>query len=562
LDLQPQPEHVQPGPQGADASLWKRRCAAVVVVFAVLFLACIPFRDFRYPDEPDVAEVTRQMLVTGDWLRLQWHGETFADYPPLFFWLAGASAKAGGLNEFALRLPSVLAGLGLLAATMLWAWRRLGPSAAFWSGVALGTSYYGFHQSVNMHVDMMLAFFFGAGIFFFDFSRDAKGRRRVLLIGLSALAMGAASLTKGPAGIVLPCGILALDAMLRRQWRTLLTLCAAGFVASLIFAAWSAAYARHAGADNLIYFIFKQNISRFLEGHSHRRSAVYFLLSVFVDSLPWSLFLIPALPAAWRAARNGDRASGLLLAWFAVVLVFFSISSSKRGVYALPVYPAMAAIVGRCVADVLAKGASRRSFFGVLLWILAAIFICAGIAAVVAVGRLRQELPEAGGFAYPLAALTLVFVIGGAFMLVSLARNRAVSALCAVPLVAALGYSLALGWLEPTLDGPMSGKDDALLLRRYIDPSQGEVMGVFCDTDDTPKEVTVLSFYGGMDCEVLRTREEVQSYLDRQPGDPILVRDDMMGSLEKLGPWKWETMSRHRVGSDFYVCVRPARNGR
>ncbi len=72
--------------------------------------------------------------------------------------------------------------------------------------------------------------------------------------------------------------------------------------------------------------------------------------------MPWSLVLPFALPVLWRfSATNGDRSGGdeavdpgaaarFLLAWLIVPLLFFSLSAGKRGVYLLPIFPALALV--------------------------------------------------------------------------------------------------------------------------------------------------------------------------------------------------------------------------
>ena len=46
-----------------------------------------------------------------DWLTPRIGGVTFPAYPPLAYWLLAASGSVFGFNEFAMRLPTALAGL-------------------------------------------------------------------------------------------------------------------------------------------------------------------------------------------------------------------------------------------------------------------------------------------------------------------------------------------------------------------------------------------------------------------------------------------------------------------
>ena len=69
------------------------------------------------PDEAHYAELTREMLHSGNWLVPLLDGKPFIDKPVLFHWLQGASVLLLGETEFAARLPTALAALGLFAMT-------------------------------------------------------------------------------------------------------------------------------------------------------------------------------------------------------------------------------------------------------------------------------------------------------------------------------------------------------------------------------------------------------------------------------------------------------------
>ena len=65
---------------------------------------------------------------------------------------------------------------------------------------------------------------------------------------------------------------------------------------------------------------------------------------------------------ALRAPRKADSRLTYLLIWFVVVLGFYSFSHSKRGVYLLPLYPALATIIALYLVDAIDAPASRRGW--------------------------------------------------------------------------------------------------------------------------------------------------------------------------------------------------------
>src|SRR5919199_1512458 len=63
--------------------------------------------------EPLFAEAARQMTVTGDWITPYFNSVTRFDKPPLIYWGQAIAYQTFGVNEFAARLPSALAGFAL-----------------------------------------------------------------------------------------------------------------------------------------------------------------------------------------------------------------------------------------------------------------------------------------------------------------------------------------------------------------------------------------------------------------------------------------------------------------
>lgn len=535
-----------------------KRILIVMAALSVMLLVAIAHRDFWYPDEPDMAEITRQMISSGDWLRLQLYQELFADYPPLFFWLTAAIGSAVGLHEMALRLPTTLSALALLALTAVWARRRFGDRTAFWSVVVLGTTCQFVWQAVNMHVDMLFALLIAASLFSYDTVRTAGSRRaRVLLLCGSGLLMGLAALTKGPAGFVLPLGILAADHLIHKEYRPLGRLVYIGVGAVCVFGAWAFVYARAAGQSNLLYFIYEQNITRFLTGHSHLRPWYYYLVNIWCDLLPWSLFAIFAVPFAWKAARKGHRSSAFVLAWFAVIFVFFTVSKSKRIVYLLPLYPAVAVVIGGLLSDLIMHASERRAaVWRTALWPVACVFAAAAAGLLAFLSKLREHFPESYGLSYPVLALSAIGLIGGVFMIVWLWRRRPLRALRSLPILAGAFCVVGMGWLCPVLDNPLSAKADAHWLDEQIEQEKSEVLGWFRRMKKLPSESTSLSFYGKFRVDVLNTEKEMEAYGVRQPGDVLLVEDKEMDSLLDCTQSKVTVVREIRIGSDTFFAVR------
>ena len=91
------------------------------------------------PDEAHYAELTREMLQAGNWLVPLLDGLPYIDKPVLFHWLQGASMTLLGQSEFAARLPSAIAALGLFALTRWVGIALFGAAAGEWGAVMFAT---------------------------------------------------------------------------------------------------------------------------------------------------------------------------------------------------------------------------------------------------------------------------------------------------------------------------------------------------------------------------------------------------------------------------------------
>jgi 4-amino-4-deoxy-L-arabinose transferase-like glycosyltransferase len=176
-----------------------------------LFLGVVPLflRPLWEPGEARYAEISREMLVTGDWLTPRLNQVPCLDMPPLQYWLSAVSMKLFGVNAAAARLPLALATLILLGCVWRLS-RRLGASQPLWGAFMAGTTLlaYGCHQFLAP--DALFSAWFVLSLVAAIEAVSARLEGRPAL-GWTLLAFGAnalALLTKGLAAPVLLGGIL------------------------------------------------------------------------------------------------------------------------------------------------------------------------------------------------------------------------------------------------------------------------------------------------------------------------------------------------------------------
>jgi hypothetical protein len=96
-------------------------------------------------------------------------------------------------------------------------------------------------------------------------------------------------------------------------------------------------------AENVFTFLNSQDF-----GGGHRHPATYLLGALLLGVLPWTLFLPGVAARLWRQRRELSRDDPrlYLLVWIAVVFGFYALAASKRSVYLLALYPALALLLG------------------------------------------------------------------------------------------------------------------------------------------------------------------------------------------------------------------------
>jgi 4-amino-4-deoxy-L-arabinose transferase-like glycosyltransferase len=71
-------------------------------------------------DEINFAESAREMIVSGNYSRVQIDFKPFWEKPPLFFWMQTLCMHIFGVTEFAARLPNAIMGFISLLSSPCW----------------------------------------------------------------------------------------------------------------------------------------------------------------------------------------------------------------------------------------------------------------------------------------------------------------------------------------------------------------------------------------------------------------------------------------------------------
>ena len=345
-----------------------RQILSVVSLFLGVYILPLGLRPMVTPDEFRYAEIPREMLVHQRWVVPTLNGLPYFEKPVLGYWLNAVSIGAFGPSPFSVRLPSAIAS-GVTALLVVWlaAHVSFGRATTALSAAILLSSLQFFGTGVFAVLDgPFTAFVTGTMVFFYvGFSASDSGRR-IRWLALSGCCCGAAFLTKGFIGVVLPfLSIVTFVFFEQKLWKAVKVAWIPALAAVVAALPWSIlVHIRETGFWR--YFVWTEHIQRFLHpGNGQHPEPIWFFLPILVvGALPWT----PVLPAALEGLRADKSFRSVVVyasCWFVVPCVFVSLSSGKLATYVLPSYPPLALLTA--IGLTAYFGSGRR-----LLWSLGA----------------------------------------------------------------------------------------------------------------------------------------------------------------------------------------------
>lgn len=400
------------------------RAAALLLLFGLL--AFTPGLFVMQPmdrDEPRFAQATKQMLETGDFIDIRFQHEARFKKPVGIYWLQAAVVSAGeklGVPDarrqiWLYRIPSLA---GALLAVVLSYWAALVLMArreAFAAAMLFGATIL---IGVEAHLAKTDAAMCATAVVAFAILARLWTLRRAASIATWEafafwIAIGVSFLLKGP----VVGGLFALAAValgLRERsaawlkpvadWRAIV-------LALLIVAPWFAAIAIKSGGAFFTEAVGQDMLGKVASGQeAHGAPPGLYLLIMPGTLWPVSALFIAAIPYIWR--NRSDDLVALCLAWIVPAWIMFELIPTKLPHYVLPLYPAMAVLVVKALADGadFSRGRWRAGALG-LLPFMPILFAAAAVAAVALLepGGLQRFAPLA--WAAPLFALAIAFAV-------------------------------------------------------------------------------------------------------------------------------------------------------
>jgi 4-amino-4-deoxy-L-arabinose transferase-like glycosyltransferase len=350
------------------------------------------------------------MLDSGDWVTARLDGVTYLEKPPLIYWMMAVSYRVFGVHDWAARIPLALSILLLCWTAYRFGRWAFGEEAGFYAGLTLSTCIGLFLFTRILIPDAILTLSVTTAIWAWMRLLEPDDESKTRWVWILGISFGIGLLLKGLIAIVFPVLAAIIYMMLTHQalswtaWKKL-HLPLAVVIALAISVPWHVlamlrnppyfAFSMHSGPGEyrgfLWFYFFNEHLLRFLNLRYPRDyntvpRPLFWLLNL-VWLFPWSAYLPAAVKLSYKPDTRAGRVRLMALCWIGAVMVFFTFSTTQE-YYSMPIYPALALLVGSAIA---AGGSWVRNGTRVLIAICGTLFV-----ALTALLAMSWRLPAVG----------------------------------------------------------------------------------------------------------------------------------------------------------------------
>lgn len=296
-------------------------------------------------DEAIYAQVSKEIVQSGDWVVLHRGYTPWFHKPPLFMWTTALFYQLFGVNEFWSRAASALAGVGVVAVTYAIGKSVYNIRTGWLAGIVLLSSYLFTRQARFGTTDIMLTLWMCLAIYSYIRLRSSANTNWWYgvwsMLGLAFMTKGIASFTAFfSVGLFILSDRPRQDLKTRRFWLGVLTF-------AFIVLPWHiAVFARHGSSflGEYIGYHVVQRATASIEGHQGTPE-------VYIDVLqnwffPWFYLLPIGIAAMVRENLREKADSKVILIFVSVVFTVFSLAQTKLAWYITPAMPMLAILIG------------------------------------------------------------------------------------------------------------------------------------------------------------------------------------------------------------------------
>ena len=423
----------------------------LLLAFAAFYLLPLGLHGLWIPDETRYAQISQEMLLSGNWVTPHFMGVRYFEKPAAGYWLIALGQAVFGQNLFGVRIASALTTalsvwLAYLVARRMWHDpRKSFASALLYLSFGLIAG-----QAGYSNLDPQFTFWVNLSLVALWFALDSPTTRgRLVSWTVLGVACAMGFMTKGFLALALPV-LIAVPYMLwqRRLGELLRYGPLAVAVALLLCLPW--VWAIHVQEpDYWRFFFWNEHVRRFTSDTAqHARPWWFFLPIMVVACLPWAGMLPATLTKMWQQRRQ--PAIAFLALWMLLPLFFFSLSNGKLPTYIMPCLLPLALLMGHALTELLQQGKARAICINGLL------NFAIGMIAMVALIYLQISKPPYGNSHAEMFSLSLIFIVLLGWILTNLLQAFRPLTLWAIPV---LGIGLLVVLLPASMPAQVTDNE-------------------------------------------------------------------------------------------------------
>jgi 4-amino-4-deoxy-L-arabinose transferase-like glycosyltransferase len=326
---------------------------AVLVLLLAVSSAAILFRlgarSLQGWDEGVYAEVSKEMLRTGDWLTPHFNAQPWFEKPPLMMWITASLFSVFGVKEFCARAASAFAGILLILATYLSGKKAFGRAVGILASAILLANFAYLWRARDGRTDVLLTLFIYLCVLAYQYSR--RDRRFWYAIGFF---FGLAFMTKSWAALVIPPVLLVtmfVDGTAKETLRSATLWRSVGPAAILVIPWHLAMLVLHPGAFIDRYFMYdlveRSTTNLPLDGST----PLYFFNTITSRFITWDIMIpFAAVTNLHYLLQKGRRLSEpIYLILASLVFGVYTLAQTRLVWYVFPIYPGLCILIAAMI---------------------------------------------------------------------------------------------------------------------------------------------------------------------------------------------------------------------